>query len=68
MGKGKRAKDSMDGHAVLVTAFSEGGGCYTAAAFTSVRDAEDWAERMGYEDFGTTYRVGRVVPLDPEDL
>lgn len=68
MGKGKRAKDSMDGHAVLVTAFSEGGSCYTAAAFTDVNDAEEWTERMSREDLYTTYRVGKVVLLDPEVL
>lgn len=67
MGKGKRERDPMDGHAVLVTAFMDEGGIYTAAAFTDVNDAEEWAERMSREDLYTTYRVGKVVLLDPED-
>ncbi len=68
MSKKKCAENPMDGHAVLVTAFMDEGGIYTAAAFTDVNDAEKWAERMSSEDLYTTYRVGKVVPLDPEVL
>lgn len=68
MGEDKRAMDHMDGHAVLVTAFMDEGGTTAAAAFTDVNDAEEWAERMSRKDLYTTYRVGKVVLLDPEDL
>lgn len=68
MSEKKRAENPMDGHAVLVTAFMDEGDTYTAAAFTDVNDAEEWAERMSREDLYTTYRVGKVVLLDPEVL